>query len=103
MPEEEEATPKPPQTKGKREKAKTPGARFYVYEMKKGRKRREPLREATARPLTLKEARDYARIGAKQGEHDRVVMTSPKQVGWKIHAWYEAGTGRNVTKEMLGR
>ncbi len=74
-------------------------ADYYVFEMKV-RARAEPLRQVNKKPLDLKAAKQLARIGAKEGKHDRAVTTSPKSMDFRIVAQYEKGTGDNVTRKL---
>jgi len=74
-------------------------ADYYVFEMKV-RSRTEPLRQVNKKPLDLKAAKQLARIGAKEGKHDRAVTTSPKAKDFRIVAQYEKGTGDNVTRKL---
>jgi hypothetical protein len=78
----------------------TPNAAdYYVFEMKI-RQRTEPLRQVNKKPLDLKAAKQLARIGAKEGKHDRAVTTSPKSKDFRIVSQYEKGTGDNVTRRL---
>lgn len=65
-----------------------PNARaFYVFEMDGD----EPLRMANKKPLTKKQAQQFARIGAQNGKHDRVVTTDPRKDDFRVVERYEAG------------
>ncbi len=63
---------------------------FYVFEMS-GTK---PLRQVNVKPLTLTKAKQLARIGAKNGKHDRAVTTDPRKDDFRIVGGYEAGHGK---------
>lgn len=66
---------------------------FYVFEMDGD----EPLRMANRKPLTKKQAQQFARIGAQRGKHDRAVTTDPRKDDFRIVERYEAGTGSALT------
>jgi hypothetical protein len=78
---------------------KDPTEAYYVFEMKV-RERTAPLHQINNKPLRLKAAKELARIGAKEGKHDRSVTTSPKSRSFRVIAQYEKGTGKNVTREL---
>jgi hypothetical protein len=80
-------------------KAIVGSARYHVWEMGV-RDRTQPMRHINRRPLVLQAAKPLARIGAKEGKHDRAVTTSPKSRDFRVVAQYEAGTGDNVTSEV---
>lgn len=63
---------------------------FYVFEMS-GLK---PLRQVNVKPLTLTKAKQLARIGAKNGKHDRAVTTDPRKEDFRVVGGYEAGHGK---------
>src|SRR6185369_3159304 len=64
------------------------------------RDRKEPLRQVSRGALELAAAKDLARIGAKEGKHDRSVTTSPRSRSFEVVAVYEAGTGENITQDF---
>lgn len=74
-------------------------AAYYVFEMKI-RSRTDPLRQVNKKPLDLKGAKSLARIGAREGKHDRAVTTSPKSKDFRVVAQYEKGTGENITRKL---
>ena len=76
-----------------------PNAKYFVWEMGI-RDRKKPVRQVNRKLLTLEEAKSLARIGATEGKHDRSVTTSPRSRSFELVAQYEAGTGRNITREL---
>jgi hypothetical protein len=71
------------------------GGRYWVWSLAKGRD--EPLAsEGPWGPYDFVGARYYARIGAQQGVHDRVVTRGSDPKSFEIRRRYQAGTGRRL-------
>ena len=71
-------------------------AKYYVFEMKK-RAPGEPLRQVSSGPLPLREARLFARLGARGGKRDQVVTTSPRARKFQLLHRYTAGGTSGTT------
>lgn len=83
----------------KKKAKQDPSEAYYVFEMKI-RERTAPLHQINKKPLRLKAAKQLARIGAKEGKHDRSVTSNPKGRKFRVVAQYEKGTGNNVTQQL---
>lgn len=72
-------------------------SRYYVWLLQS--RSDSPLSgEGPYGPLSLESATTFARVGATEGKHDRVVTEGPDPATFKVRRRYEAGTGKTLLR-----